>query len=165
MTKDAPRQRLDGVRKLKLPLASALRQKQAQFASSSSNGGDVTSKLSRHRGHSLLPLREFDQQLGLLLGPFADFCRLHCCARSEDRNPISCDCDSGATKANSLHQRLSFEQIHLPRRSGVEISQRLRVVIVPAGHRKFVVRAIVTPRSARSLSAAASPADRDRFAS
>ena len=89
--------------KLKLPLTSALRQKQTQFASSSSNRGDVTSKLSRHRGHSFLPLREFDQQLGFLLGPFAGFCRLHCCARSEDRNPISCDCDSGATKADALH--------------------------------------------------------------
>jgi hypothetical protein len=86
LTKDAPRQRLDGVRKLKLPLASALRQKQTQFASSSSNGGDVTSKLSRHRGHSLLPLREFDQQLGLLFGPFAGFCRLHYRPLSEDRN-------------------------------------------------------------------------------
>jgi hypothetical protein len=68
-----------------LPLTSTLRQKQTQFESSSSNRSDVTSKLSRHCGHSLPPLREFDQQLGLLLGPFAGFCRPHCCARSEDR--------------------------------------------------------------------------------
>ena len=47
--------------KLKLPLTSAGRQRQTQFASSSSNGGDVTSNLSRHRWHSFLPLREFDQ--------------------------------------------------------------------------------------------------------
>src|SRR6478735_1432786 len=125
-------------KKLKLSLTSTLRQKQTQFESSSSNRGDVTSKLSRHRGHSLLPLREFDQQLGLLLGPFAGFCRLHCCARSEDRNLISCDCDSGATKADDLHSVTlrsrsssrylklgsSTEQIQLPRRSGVAISQR-----------------------------------------
>jgi hypothetical protein len=71
--------------KLKLPLTSALRQKQTQFASSSSNGGDVTSKLSRHRRHSFLPLRKFDQQLGLPIGPFAGFCRLHCCPGSGDR--------------------------------------------------------------------------------
>ena len=71
--------------KLKLPLTSAWRQKQTQFASPSSNGSDVTTKLSRHRGHSFLPLRKFDQQLDLLVGPFAGFCRLHCCARSRDR--------------------------------------------------------------------------------
>jgi hypothetical protein len=47
----------DGARNLALPLVSALRQKQTQFASSSSNGGDVTSELPRHRRHSLLPLR------------------------------------------------------------------------------------------------------------
>ena len=71
-------QRDDSARKtLKLPLTSTWRQKQSQFESSSSNRGDVTSKLSRHRWHSFLPLREFDQQLGLLLGPFAGFCRLH----------------------------------------------------------------------------------------
>ena len=46
----------------------------------------MTSKLSRHRRHSFLPLRECDQQLGLLFGPFPGFCRLHCCPRSEDRN-------------------------------------------------------------------------------
>ena len=45
----------------------------------------MTSKLSRHRWHSFLPLREFDQQLGLFFGPFAGFCRLHCCPHSEDR--------------------------------------------------------------------------------
>ena len=71
--------------KLKLPLTSTWRQKQTQFASPSSNGSDVTTKLSRHRGHSFLPLRKFDQQLDLLVGPFAGFCRLHCCARSRDR--------------------------------------------------------------------------------
>jgi hypothetical protein len=46
----------------------------------------VTSKLSRQRWHSFLPLPEIDQQLCLLFGPFARFCRLHCCPRSEDRN-------------------------------------------------------------------------------
>jgi hypothetical protein len=70
---------------LNLSLISAVRQKQTQFTSSSSNGGDVTSKLSRHRWHSFLPLREFEQQLDLLFGPFAGFCMLHCCPRS-DRN-------------------------------------------------------------------------------
>jgi len=85
LTKVAPGSARRREKKLKLPLTSTLRQKQTQFESSSSNRGDVTSKLSRHRGHSLLPLREFDQQLGLLLGPFAGFCRPHCCARSEDR--------------------------------------------------------------------------------
>ena len=45
-------------RELKLPLTSAGQQRQTQFASSSSNGRDVASKLSCHRGHSLLPLRE-----------------------------------------------------------------------------------------------------------
>ena len=53
--------------KLERPLTSALRQEQTQFASSSSNRGDVTSKLFRHSWHSFLPLREFDQQLGFLL--------------------------------------------------------------------------------------------------
>ena len=70
-------QRDDGARKLKLPLTSAGRQKQTQFASSSSNGSNVTSKLSRHRGHSFLTLSELDQQPGLLFGPFARFCRFH----------------------------------------------------------------------------------------
>ena len=46
----------------------------------------MTPKLSRHRWHSFLPLREFDQQPGLLFGPFAGFCRLHDCPLSEDRN-------------------------------------------------------------------------------
>ena len=46
----------------------------------------MTPKLSRHRWHSFLPLREFDQQLGLFFGPFAGFCRLHYCPLSEDRN-------------------------------------------------------------------------------
>ena len=72
--------------KLKLPLTAAGRQRQTQFASSSSNGCDVTSNLSRHRRHPFLPLREFDQQLGLFFGPFAGFCRLHCCFCSTDRN-------------------------------------------------------------------------------
>ena len=85
-------------KKLKLPLTSTLRQKQTQFESSSSNRGDVTSKLSRHRGHSLLPLREFDQQLGLLLGPFAGFCRPHGCVCSDDECCIGCDRDSGRDK-------------------------------------------------------------------
>jgi hypothetical protein len=80
-----PAKLFPALQKLMLPLTSTLRQKQTQFESSSSNRGDVTSKLSRHCGHSLPPLREFDQQLGLLLGPFAGFCRPHCCARSEDR--------------------------------------------------------------------------------
>ena len=70
-------QRDDGAKKLKLPLTSTLRQEQTQFASSSSNRGDVTSKLSRHRWHSFLTLSEFDQQPGLLFGPFAWLCRLH----------------------------------------------------------------------------------------
>ena len=48
-------------RKLKLLHTSASRQKQTQFSSPSSNGGDVTSKFSRHRRHSFLPLRKFDQ--------------------------------------------------------------------------------------------------------
>ena len=61
-------------RKLKLPLTPARRQRQTQFESSSSNGSDVTSNLSGHRRHSFLPLREFDQQLGLFFGPFAGFC-------------------------------------------------------------------------------------------
>ena len=61
-TKDAPGS-VSTARKLKLSLTSTLRQKQSQFESASSNRGNVTSKLSRHRGHSLLPLREFDQQL------------------------------------------------------------------------------------------------------
>jgi hypothetical protein len=46
----------------------------------------VTPKLSRHRWHSFLPLREFDQQLGLFFGPFAGFFRPHCCPHSEDQN-------------------------------------------------------------------------------
>jgi hypothetical protein len=45
----------------------------------------VTPKLSRHRWHSFLPLREFDQQLGLLFGPFAGFCGLHCSPRFAGR--------------------------------------------------------------------------------
>ena len=64
----------------------------------------MTSKLSRHRGHSFLSLREFDQQVGLLFGPFAGFCRLHYCPRSEDETFISCDCDSGAMKADAFTQ-------------------------------------------------------------
>jgi hypothetical protein len=72
--------------KLKRPLTSAGRQRQTQFASSSSNGGDVTSNLSRHRWHSFLPLREFDQQLGLFFGPFAGFCRLHFCSTDRIRH-------------------------------------------------------------------------------
>jgi hypothetical protein len=62
--------------KLKLPLTSALWQEQTQFASSSSNGGNVTSKLSRHRRYSFLALSECDKQVGFLVGPFAGFCRL-----------------------------------------------------------------------------------------
>ena len=89
--------------KLKLHLTSPLRQKQTQFASSSSNGGDVTPKLSRHRWHSFLPPREFDQQLGLLFGPFARFCRLHCCPRTRIETCINCDGDSGTMKADALH--------------------------------------------------------------
>ena len=46
----------------------------------------MTSKLSRHRGNSFFPLREFDQQFGLLFGPFARFRSFHCCPRSEDQN-------------------------------------------------------------------------------
>ena len=71
---------------LKWSLTSALGQEQTQFASSSSNRGDVPPKLSRHSCHSFLPLREFDQQLGFLFGPFAGFRWLHCCPRSEDLN-------------------------------------------------------------------------------
>ncbi|MET4198737.1 hypothetical protein ABIA95_002727 [Bradyrhizobium sp. LA8.1] len=73
-------------RELKLPLTSAGQQRQTQFASSSPNGCDVTSNLSRHRWHSFLTLREFDQQLGLFFGPFAGFCGLHCCSCSTNRN-------------------------------------------------------------------------------
>jgi hypothetical protein len=47
----------------------------------------VTSKLFRYHWHTFLPVREFDQQIGLFFAPFAGFCRLHCCTRSEDRKP------------------------------------------------------------------------------
>jgi hypothetical protein len=59
----------------------------------------VTSKLSRHRRHSFLPLRERDQQLGLLFGPFARFCRFHCCLAPRIETCINCDRDSGAMMA------------------------------------------------------------------
>jgi hypothetical protein len=48
-------------------------------------------------------LREFDQQVGLLFGPFAGFCRLHCCPRTRIETCINCDGDSGTMKADALH--------------------------------------------------------------
>jgi hypothetical protein len=82
--------------KLKLPLTSALRQEQTQFASSSSNRGDVTSKLSRHRGHSFLWLREFDQQPGPF---FAGFCLFWF---HGSKSASVCQDDSGLMKATTL---------------------------------------------------------------
>ena len=51
----------------------------------------MTSNLSRDRWHSFLPLREFDQQLGLFFCPFAGFCRLHCCLCSMDVGYDACN--------------------------------------------------------------------------
>jgi len=58
------------LQKTEADLASR-QKKQAQFASSSLNGGEMTSKLSSYRRHCFLPMRKFDQQLGLFFGPFA----------------------------------------------------------------------------------------------
>jgi hypothetical protein len=62
----------------------------------------VTSKLSCHRGHSFLPLRESDQQLGLLIGPFA-VARSIAVLAPWIESCISWGCNSGAMKADDLH--------------------------------------------------------------
>ena len=58
-------------------LASARRQKQAQFVGASSDGSRVPSKLLRDRSRTLFEMHKLNQELDLVFAPYTQLCWFH----------------------------------------------------------------------------------------